>query len=303
VSTRITQSMLSRTLLTDLQDVSSRLAATQAKLSSGKEITKPSDDPFGTSRALQFRSDIAQSDQYLRNVQEAGAWQNVTDTALGQMGDIALRARDLLVQGASDAVGQPGRDAIATEIDQLVEGLKSAGNTQYAGRYVFSGQATTTPPYQAGANDQYLQGNAALQANPNVVREIGPGVHVAINVTGQSVIGDDTTGLLATLRQISADLRSGNAAALQSGDLAALDAGHQAVTTARANVGALTNRLDSAQNRIQDLEDSSKKLLSDTEDADMAKTLIDFSTQQAVYQSALKSGAQIIQPSLMDFLH
>jgi len=38
------------------------------------------------------------------------------------------------------------------------------------------------------------------------------------------------------------------------------------------------------------------------EDADMAKTLVDFSTQQAVYQAALKSGANLIQPSLMDFL-
>jgi flagellar hook-associated protein 3 FlgL len=43
-------------------------------------------------------------------------------------------------------------------------------------------------------------------------------------------------------------------------------------------------------------------LLSETEDADMAKTLVAFSTQQAVYQSALKSGANIVQSSLLDFL-
>ena len=34
----------------------------------------------------------------------------------------------------------------------------------------------------------------------------------------------------------------------------------------------------------------------------MAKTLIDLTTQQSVYQAALQSGAQIIQPSLLDFL-
>ena len=43
-------------------------------------------------------------------------------------------------------------------------------------------------------------------------------------------------------------------------------------------------------------------LLSETEDADMARTLTDLTMQQAVYQSALKSGAQIVQPSLIDFL-
>jgi flagellar hook-associated protein 3 FlgL len=34
----------------------------------------------------------------------------------------------------------------------------------------------------------------------------------------------------------------------------------------------------------------------------MAQTMIDFSTQSAVYQAALKAGATLIQPSLMDFL-
>ena len=74
------------------------------------------------------------------------------------------------------------------------------------------------------------------------------------------------------------------------------------VTTARATVGARTNRLDTALGRLQQLEESTTKLLSNTEDADMAKTLVDFSQQQAVYQAALKSGAQVIQLSLMDFL-
>ena len=44
------------------------------------------------------------------------------------------------------------------------------------------------------------------------------------------------------------------------------------------------------------------KSLSNTEDADMAKTLIDFSTQTSAYQAALKAGANIVQTSLMDFL-
>ena len=49
------------------------------------------------------------------------------------------------------------------------------------------------------------------------------------------------------------------------------------------------------------MEESTLKLLSDAEDADMGKTLIDFSTQQAAYQAALKAGATIVQQSLLDF--
>jgi flagellar hook-associated protein 3 FlgL len=293
---RITQNMMTRALLADLQGVTERLAATQGKLSSGKELTKPSDDPFAVSRALFFRNDVSQNTQYQRNVDEANAWQTVSDTALSKVGDAALRARDLLIQGANDTTGAAGRASIATEIDQLIDSVKSEGNAQYAGRFVFAGSATLTQPYAMGASDTY-SGNTEV-----VKREIGPGVQIDLNLVGSSVLGDSSSGLLKVLRDISNDLRTNNGANLQNADVAALDAAHDRLTAARAVVGARVNRLDTATARLQQLEEASRTLLSDTEDADMAKTMVDYSTQQAVYQSALKSGANLIQPSLMDFL-
>jgi len=38
-------------------------------------------------------------------------------------------------------------------------------------------------------------------------------------------------------------------------------------------------------------------------DADIAQTMIDYSSQSAVYQAALKAGSMLIQPSLVDFLN
>lgn len=288
--------MMSRTLLDDLQNVTTKLSRTQQKLSSGKELTQPSDDPFGTSQALLFRNDIAANQQYQRNVGEAASWQSVTDTALSKVNDAVLRARDLLVQGASDTATSD-RGEIADEIDQLIDSIKTDGNAQYAGRYVFSGSATLTQPYQMGASDAYA-GNTEI-----VSREIGQGVRVSLNLPGVSVLGDTSSGLIKTLRDISADLRSNNSANLQNVDLAALDAAHDTITNAQAVVGALANRLDTAKSRLQQLEEATTSQLSNVEDADMPKTLIDLSTQQAVYQAALKSGANLIQPSLMDFLN
>jgi flagellar hook-associated protein 3 FlgL len=74
------------------------------------------------------------------------------------------------------------------------------------------------------------------------------------------------------------------------------------VITARTEVGARTNRLETASSRLGELEEATTSLLSETEDADMAKTLVDASTQQAVYESALRAGANIVQSSLLDFL-
>ncbi|MEA2243609.1 MAG: flagellar hook-associated protein 3 FlgL, partial [Solirubrobacteraceae bacterium] len=150
MSTRITNSMISRSVLSDLNDVSTKLARTQQRMSSGKQITRPSDDPYGTSRALTLRSDVAATQQYQRNVGEAVGWQNITDAALSKINDAVLRARELTIQGASDSAGQAARNSAAAEIDQLIEAVKGEANASYGGRYVFSGTATSTKPYAVG---------------------------------------------------------------------------------------------------------------------------------------------------------
>ena len=292
---RITQSMMSRSVLADIQDVSSRLARTHAKLSSGKELTRPSDNPYGTSRALQYRAELAENQQHQRAVDEANSWQSVTDQALGDIGDIVLRVRDLTVQGANGATPASDRAVIAQEVAQLIDSAKNAANAQYAGRYVFAGTSTLSPAYNT-TDDSYHGDTGA------VTREIGPGVQLAVNVTGDTVLGDGSSGLIKTLRAVQAHLNANNIGAL-SQDLAALDTVRETVVTARTEVGARTNRLDAAKSRLSQLEETTTSLLSNTEDADMAKTLIDASTQQAVYQSALRAGATIVQSSLLDFLN
>src|SRR5205823_3279895 len=157
----------------------------------------------------------------------------------------------------------------------------------------FAGTSTTTQPYQQGAVDTYAGAAGAVN------REIGRGVRVQINADA-SAIGDGAGGLIGTLRKIAADLRTpGSTATLGGTDLQALDAAHDAIVTARTISGALSNRLDSAKNRLGALEETTTKLLSDNEDTDMAQALVDYSQQQAVYQAALKAGAQLIQPSLL----
>jgi flagellar hook-associated protein 3 FlgL len=288
--------MMTRTLLADINDVADRLTRTQRKLASGKEIERPSDNPYGVSRALQLRGEIGTNRQHQRNIAEITSWQTVTDSALRQVADYVLRARELLIQGATDTAGQPARDAIAAEMTQLIDSVKTVANAKLGDRYVFAGSATLTPPYAIGGADAFA-GN-----NETMVREIGPGVQVDLNVNGQGVVGDNAGGLLQALRTIVTNLQAGNTAALGTTDLQALDTALDTVTTQQAVVGARHNRLETAVMRLEELAENAGALLSETEDADMAETIMHFSMQKAVYESALKAGAEVIQPSLMDFL-
>jgi flagellar hook-associated protein 3 FlgL len=303
MSTRITTGMTQRNILSDLNRVNDRLNKVHSKISSNKEITRPSDDPYGTSRALTLRSDVAGTQQFQRNVSEAVAWQNITDAALSKMTDAVHRARELTLQGATDSAGQDARNAAAAEIDQLIESIKGEANASYGGSYVFSGTQTNTRPYAVGGVDTYA-GNAGT-----VAREIGPGVAVQVNVLGSTLLGNGQAAndslLIDNLRDIAQHLRAGTAVdrdTLRSTDLQALDANLQRLVQARATVGATTNRLEAADARLAEVEEASTKLLSDVEDADMVKTMIDFQMQNSVYQSALHAGANIVQQSLLDWL-
>lgn len=300
--TRITSAMISRSVLADLNRADQALSLTQRRLSSGKQITRPSDDPYGTSRAMELRSNLEGVRQYQRNVDDALAWTGVTDIALGKMGDTLARVRELTVQGASDTSGPVARDNIAAEIDQLIESVKQEANATYGGRYVLAGTRTDVAPYAAGVPGDVYQGDGNA-----IVREIGPGVQLKINATADPILGSGAPDgkLLDVLRGIAQHLRGGtpaDAAALRTTDLAALTAQGDALSRVRAAVGSISNRLETAQSRLQQVEETTTKLLSDVEDADMAKTMTDYSMQQSAYQSALRSGANIVQASLLDFL-
>lgn len=303
MATRITDAMISRGVLSDLMRADSVLSATQRKLSSGKEITRPSDDPFAASRALGLRAELEGTLQFRRNVDEAQAWSTATEVALSRITDTVQRARELLVDAGSDTNGAAAREAVAVEIEQLIESLKQEANVSHGGRFLFSGTETLTQPYAVGGPDAYA-GNGA-----NVAREIGAGVAVVVNVTGDVVLGGGQAAaddkLLHVLRDVVDHLRGGtpaDAAALRGTDLARLDANLDALVGTRAVVGATANRLDAAAGRIDEIEESTRGLLSKTEDVDMARALVDFSLQQSAYQSALRAGANIVQASLLDFL-
>jgi flagellar hook-associated protein 3 FlgL len=258
---------------------------------------------------MSLRTELARVKQHERNVQEAQSWMSVTDTALGKIGDFAQTARELVVQGSSDTLPQTSRNAIADQIDQIIAGMKQEANATYDGRYVLGGNRTNARPYDSTLqttdastppNDAYA-GDAASQ-----LREIGPNVTLAVNVHGDEVLGGapgSTGNLLGVLRDVATHLRAGDTAALGTTDLKAVSDQIDNLLSVRSRVGAGMNRLDTASSRLQEIQESTVSMLSDTEDADMAEVLVNFSTQQAVYQSALNAGARIVQSSLLDFLH
>jgi flagellar hook-associated protein 3 FlgL len=305
---RITTSMVQRNVLSDLNTLQSQLAKTQSKAASQKEITRPSDDPYKAAQAMGLRASIGANEQYVRNIQDAQGWQDSTESSLDSITQYINRAHDLVVQGATDTTDGTARASLAAEIDQIIQGVKETANGNYGGKYVMSGTATAVAPYKLGDDDTYQGDMGGLDpAVPGIVREIGPGVTMTINSVGAEILGDGRTNptdgkLLNALRDISDHLKANDGVALRGGDMTNLQNQLDSMLEIRARNGAQTNRLDAASTRLDQITGTLTDQLSKTEDADIAKTMIDFNSQSAAYQAALKAGANIVQSSLMDFL-
>ena len=297
---RITTGMTQRSTLADLNRINERVTKAQQQASSNRQISRPSDDPYDAARALQLRESLAGVKQYQRNIKDGQGWQETAEEAMSSITDSAQRARELLVQGSSDTTDPASRESIAKELDQLIAGIKQNANATYEGRHVFSGAATDVAPYLDGATDTFQGDTTTL-----VARQVGPGVSLEVGITAESFLGSGSAPgdgkLLDTLRSVAANLRSGDAAGMKA-DLTKLDTNLDEVLSSRAPLSARQNRLDAALSRMGQVEEATTRQLSDTEDADIAETLIQLNSQQTAYQAALKVGANILQTSLMDFL-
>jgi flagellar hook-associated protein 3 FlgL len=300
---RITEGMTRRTVLQDLGASKARLTQTQREISSGHRITRPADDPFGAGRTLQLSGELEGFKQFKSNVDDGVGWVTATETALTRITETVQRARELLVQGGNDSNGQIAREGIAAEIEALTEAVKQEANVTYDGRYIFSGTATETRPYELGPADEYQGDEGTIQ------RVLGKGVSLGVNVNIRTILGDGAGAadgkLLNVLRDIATDLRGGtvaNAEALRGTDLERLSANLDELTRVRAVVGATTNRLETAGTRLEQLQEASLAQLSQVYNVDMPEALVNFSAEQTAYETALRAGSKLIQPSLMDFL-
>ena len=294
MTARITQRMMVQHSLSSLQLGMNRLSDSQEKLSTGRNINRPSDSPTGTNDAMRLRAQLAADSQHARNAQDGLSYLGTIDSTMTSMLDNVGRARDLLVQGASTGNSGPdAREAIATELTQIRESLIGEANTQYLGRPVFGG--TTDKPAAYDPSGTYL-GDAF-----DVERTIGDGIKVKVNVTGQDAFstaaGDD---LFKVLGDAIDDLRTNPGGT--GANLGRLDAVTDKMKAAQADAGTRYGRIEAAQSHLTDITLDNQAALSDIENVDIAKAIVDVQMQQVAYQSALGATARVIQPSLLDFL-
>ncbi len=132
-------------MLYNINNNKNRLDTLSNQYTTGKKIQKPSDDPIIAVRALKLRTNLSELNQYYeKNIPDALQWMSVTEGSMTTLGDILVSMNTLCDQGANDTNTATNRDSIVANLVQYKQQIYQEGNSNYAGRYVFSGYKTDT---------------------------------------------------------------------------------------------------------------------------------------------------------------
>jgi flagellar hook-associated protein 3 FlgL len=289
--------MMVRSTLRDLSQNLSRLQETQTKLSTGKELTRPSADPGGTAAAMGLRQDMRRAEQRMRSLDDAQGWLQTADSTLTSSLDALGRAKEIAVRGANTGgISDPAaRTAMAAELRSLRSELLALANTTYGERSIFNGTAAGAAYDTAGA---YV-GNSA-----SIMRDVAPSTQIAINLTGPAVFG--TAGgpvgdVFEVLDRLATAVENGDNAAIAT-EHTNLDTVTRTVSAATVEIGTRSARLSEAKARAEDNKLLLTQQLSEVEDVDVVEALIRVKAQESSYQAALQVAAKILPGSLLDYL-
>jgi len=286
--------MIANNVLKNLSSNLTRLEKLQNQLSSGKKIIKPSDDPVSTSRLIELKSTLNANKQYSRNIDFLKTELNVADKALQDISSTLTRVKELAVRGANETLSEENRNAIAEEVDQLIDHLIQIGNTNVSGRYIFGGYKTSEAPLEKSGNAVLYKGDGNLRSV-----EVSNNVLINASPTGKSLFVD--SGMFDTLVLLRDALLGGNISQITE-TIDKIDAISDRVSSELSGLGARLSRVELTSDLLSEKYTKYADLLSKQEDIEIEEVVLKLYAQRNVYQASLISASRALQPSLINYL-
>ncbi|MBR3772800.1 MAG: flagellar hook-associated protein FlgL, partial [Clostridium sp.] len=163
------------------------------QMSTEKKVNRPSDDPIVAIRALRLRTNVNQINQYYeKNVPDAESWLEVTESALSSMSDVVTDMIDQCIKGSNEDLTTEDRETILTALKALRDEVYATGNSDYAGRYIFSGYRTDTPlTFETGTEQLYTITEQLTNAKIDKITYVDSGNVLDINDANYSTAPND----------------------------------------------------------------------------------------------------------------
>jgi flagellar hook-associated protein 3 FlgL len=163
--TRVTDKMRFDILNSSVSSTQSQYSELMEKMATQKQVNKPSDDPLGMGKILDYRSAITQISNYKEKIESAQSWINATESSLSNVNDILVSVKETAVAQASATSSASTRQIAADSLQPLIDQILSLANTKFGNRYLFSGTKTDTEPFTSTSSAARIDTAAAASGN------------------------------------------------------------------------------------------------------------------------------------------
>lgn len=243
------------------------LNSAMERLSTGKRINSAKDDAAGLAIASRMTSQVRGLSAAMRNANDGISLAQTAEGAMGEIGNMLQRMRELAVQSANGTMSTSDRTAIQAEVTELAAQIGDVANrTTFNGVQLIDGSATAL----------------TLQTGMN-----------AAEVVTLAIASADADDLGTAGLKISAVTMATQAGAVAS--LAAIDAAIDTISTSRAGLGAVQNRLEATVSNLTSTVTNLTEARSRIEDADFSAETTQLAKSQILNQAATAMLAQANQ--------
>ena len=304
-----------RSILADLNRLSSEINLTQLKIASGKNFLCPSDDPSGVVVSLNYKQGISNIEKYQRAIEDGLSVLRSQEATLGNVQDLIARAKVLAIQSANDTQSIQSRQAIANEIDSIVSSILALANSQLGEKYIFAGKKTSgylpgEKPFEL-VKESLPDGQIIEKVvyNGSVEDfEIGYDENTTIKLgrNGQAIFMD--SGLFETLLALKRTLQANNTVNYNREQydiqkfIEKLDEIYNYISAERGKIGSQISHLETKKNLYEDFKQTLETNLGNIESADIAELATKLQSLTIAYDAALRATVIVSDLSLAKYL-
>ena len=320
---RVTSALTNSNLVFSMQNSYSNYAKLTTQLSSGKKINSMLDDPTQSVNLVNSKRELTRIDSWSNNIKSLKNEISQSTNTLDLLIENGQRAKDLATSAANNVYNNGSLEAIKDELEQIIGSVVSNANTKYDGKYIFSGTNTQTQPYSI----EYAVDNNGNKTDEIVgikyngtdkngdwkrSLEIADGVFQQGNVLGIEALGEYSNGnsegimdCLIEFKNTVSDILE-NKVGVDYSDISKLldkfTTSIDRVAQSSSKLGGISNKLDMAQNSLENNSMNLKDKISGIEDLDLTQAITDWYSSQSAYQASMKVFTAFNSMSLLNYM-
>lgn len=294
--------------LASLNILQNNLNQADEQLSSGLRVNQASDAPQSVQDIFVTRAALGQNSKTIQNLTTIQGQVQTADSAVQSAIQLLNQAVALGTEAASNTSSTSSQQTLAAQVQGIEAQLVSISNTSVGGVYVFSGDASASPPYQV--NTASPTGVDRLVTPQQATLQVaGPtGVTFQVSMTAQDLFdqrdaGDNPTAnsVFAALHGLTQALNSGSPTNIQQA-LGVLQGAATYVNAQAGFYGTAENQITSALDLAQKFQTQDQTQLSSLQDADAASLAVEVTQASTAMNAAMAAQAHKPTTSLFDYL-